>query len=97
MKNLHLKTLSISVLFTALSTNVAFANDETSDKLLNSKAPMPSFSTLIGEFDIDKNKTLSAIELAKHSQLISLFKKMDFNRDKEVTEKEYDIFVKSMK
>lgn len=97
MKNINLKTLSISVLFTALSANATFANDDMSKKVIESEVSMPAFSELIAEYDVDKNNALSATELAKHSKLISMFKKMDFNRDKQLTEKEYGIFVKSMK
>lgn len=97
MKNINFKALSITVLVAALGSNVAFANDDISKALPKIEKSMPSFSQLITKHDLDNSKTLSPIELSTNSQLLKMFKKMDFNNDKQIAKKEYNIFVKSMK
>ena len=97
MKNISLKKLSITVVVASLASNLLFANSDMNEALPKVEQPMSSFSQLITDYDADKNNTLSDKELAKNEKLSQIFAQLDANGDKEISEQEYNLYLKTMK
>ena len=73
MKNISLKTLSITVVVASLASNFVFASDDMSKASLKVEQPVSSFSQLISDYDTDKNNTLSIKLLATADRTKSTF------------------------
>lgn len=97
MKTISLKKLSITVVVASLASNFAFANSDMDKALPKVEQPVSSFSQLISDYDTDKNNTLSDKELAKNDKLTQIFAQLDTNGDKEVSEQEFNLYLKKMK
>ena len=97
MNNISLKSLSIAVVAASLVSNFVFANNDISNALPKAEKPTSSFSQLINDYDTDKNNTLSAKELAKNDKLTKVFAQLDTNGDKEISEQEFNHYLKEMK
>jgi hypothetical protein len=97
MKNMSLKKVSITVVVASLASNFVFANNDISKVLTKVEKPSSSFSQLVANYDADKNNTLSADELANNDTLSKIFKKVDANGDKEISEQEFNQYLDSMK
>ncbi|MGB1201449.1 MAG: hypothetical protein ACPG5R_07785 [Cognaticolwellia aestuarii] len=97
MKNISLKTLSITVVVASLASNFVFASDDMSKASLKVEQPVSSFSQLISDYDTDKNNTLSIKELAKNDKLAKAFEQLDVNGDKEISEEEFNQYLDKMK
>lgn len=97
MKNISLKTLSITVVVASLASNFVFASDDMSKASLKVEQPVSSFSQLISDYDTDKNNTLSIKELAKNDKLAKAFEQLDVNGDEEISEEEFNQYLDKMK
>ena len=97
MKNMSLKKISITVVVASLASNFVFAHNDISKVLTKVEKPSSSFSQLVANYDVDKNNTLSADELAKNDTLSKIFKKVDANGDKQISEQEFNQYLDSMK
>lgn len=96
MNNISLKRLSITVVVASLASNIVFANNDISTVLTKAEKPS-SFAKLISKYDSDKSNTLSAKELANNDKLSKDFAKVDVNGDKQISEKEFNNYLESMK
>ena len=97
MKNISLKTLSITVVVASLASNFVFASNDMTKSLEKVEQPVSSFSQLISDYDTDENNTLSLKELAGNDKLVKVFQQLDVNGDKEVSEQEFNQHLKEMK
>lgn len=97
MNNISLKKLSITVVVASLASNLVFAGNDINKVLPKVEKPSSSFSQLVASYDADKSNTLSADELAKNDTLSKVFAKVDVNGDKQISEKEFNQYLDSMK
>ncbi|MGB1263439.1 MAG: hypothetical protein ACPG52_11045 [Cognaticolwellia sp.] len=94
MKNISLKTLSITVVAASFISTYAFANNDLDTVQAKVEKPVSSFSQLLAEYDIDKNNTLSEKELASNETLTKIFARLDANGDQEISEAEFNQYLK---
>lgn len=97
MNNISLKKLSITVVVASLASNLVFAGNDINKVLPKVEKSSSSFSQLVASYDADKSNTLSADELAKNDTLSKVFAKVDVNGDKQISEKEFNQYLDSMK
>jgi len=98
MNNLNIKKIALSLAVASLFSGTAFANTDTSDAVIKKvQDSMPTFSQLVRQYDADKNETLNAKELVRSMKLTKAFDLIDVNKDKEISNNEYSMYIESIK
>jgi len=98
MNNSSIKKIALSLTVASLFSGTAFANSDTNENVIKKvQSSMPAFSQLIRQYDTDKNETLNAKEVVRSMKLTKAFELIDVNKDKEISNNEYSIYVESMK
>ena len=97
MNNISLKKLSITVVVASLASNLAFANNDVTKTTVKVAESTTPFSQLVTDYDVDKNNSLSAKELAKNETLTKVFVQLDINGDTEINEEEFNQYLAKMK
>jgi len=98
MNNLNIKKIAVSLAVASLFSSTAFANNDTSEAVIKKvQTSMPAFSQLVRQYDADKSETLNAKELVRSMKLTKAFDLIDVNKDKEISNNEYTMYVEGMK